>query len=163
MPARLFMGFLQYLDETQTGIQLLVRDYAILLLPSRQVKINHFLQFPESGKVNTVKVNMEHRVFQPVLFQAVYLQTLEQVLVPQEIMLQRRNQKAFSKTPGASQKINLSFRHKGINQVRLVHINVTTINNLVKTLDAYRVFHGAGAFKVFVTKLALFHQINKSP
>ena len=84
---------------------------------------------------------MEHRIDLPVLFQAVYLQSPEKFLPAQEIIFQRRYEKAFPETAGTAQKVYRTFLRKRIDHVRIVYIDITVFDYAVKTLYSYRVFH----------------------
>ena len=68
-------------------------------------------------------------------------QATEQLPAAQVVVLQRGDQKALAETTRTAQEINAPFVRQTVNQSGLVHINVTVLNNALKTLDAYRIFH----------------------
>ena len=84
---------------------------------------------------------MEYRIDLPVLFQTVYLQSSEQFLPAEKIVLQSRNKKTLTKTSGTAQKVYGALIDKRVNQIGLVNINITVFYYSVETLYSYRIFH----------------------
>ena len=57
--------------------------------------------------------------------------------------------------------INLALLHERIDQIRLVDINVTVLDDLFETLNAYRIFHDQAIFYVLTDKdIKTFRQGN---
>ena len=73
---RPLMRLLQHVGKTPPNIRE-ISTFPILPLPSPHCPFQDFLQLPLFHKIYSVEINMEHRVFQPVLFQTVNFQTFE--------------------------------------------------------------------------------------
>ena len=77
----------QDLNESHSPIPALIRKNGVSLFPSGNMLLDHLFQRTLLLKIAPVKINMKHRVFQPVFFQAVDCQPLEKFLSPEEIIL----------------------------------------------------------------------------
>src|SRR5574344_541234 len=94
-------------------------------------------------EVSAIEVQMEYRIDRPLLLQLVDGQSLEQRLVAQEVVLQRRDKQTLPKSPWATQEIDLPILGEVIHQGRLIHIDETILTNLIKALYANRVLHNS--------------------
>ncbi len=79
---------------------------------------------------------MEDRVFFPVLFQFLHGQSLEQLLFPLEVGLQRGQQQAFPEASGAAEEVILSGSNQLIDQGCLVNIEIAVLANFLEVLYA---------------------------
>ena len=82
---------------------------------------------------------MEDRVFFPVLFQFLHGQSLEQLLFPLEVGLQRGQQQAFPEASGAAEEVILSGSNQLIDQGCLVNIEIAVLANFLEVLYADRI------------------------
>ena len=111
--------------------------------PIGHVILQPFFQHTCLGEVGAVEVHMKYGIYIPVLFQLVYLQSLEQFLVPQKIVLQGGHQQTFPEASRAAQEIDASFLGQLVNQVCFVNIDISVFDDAVKALYSDRVLHGA--------------------
>ena len=89
----------------------------------------------------SAQIDMQDRVFRPVMLQRLYRQTLEEFFFPLEVSLQSRDQQAFPEPSRTAQEIIFSGRDKFIYLVRLVYVHVTAVTQTFKILDSDRVQH----------------------
>ena len=155
----LFVCPSQHFRKTAADIRVIPRP-PVNLLPLAHLPVQHILQNTRFFHP-AIEINMEHRINEPILLQALNGQSFEQFLPSEEIVLQGGNQQALSKAPGTAQKINLTLFHERIDQIRLVDINVTVLDDLFETLNAYRIFHDQAIFYVLTDKdIKTFRQGN---
>ena len=93
------------------------------------------------GEIAVCKREMKHRILKPVFFKFINGKSLEQIFLSQEIVLQCGYEQALPESPRATQKINLTSLDKLVNQVCLVNIYVSVLDNLLKSLYSYWVSH----------------------
>ena len=96
---------------------------------------------------------MKHRIFEPVLFQLLHGQSLEQFLMSQEIVFKRGDKQTLAEPPWTTQEIDLTGCDQLVDQSCLIYIDVTLVTNLVKTLDADRIFHCFTSFLLSVGQM----------
>ena len=137
----LFMNVFQNLNETQAQRKFPIGFKMKLTFPWSDIAPYPLLQYSFFRKISTVKIDMEYRIDLPVLFQTVYLQSSEQFLPAEKIVLQSRNKKTLTKTSGTAQKVYGALIDKRVNQIGLVNINITVFYYSVETLYSYRIFH----------------------
>lgn len=83
-------------------------------------------------------VEMQHRIFCPLLFELFYGQALEQVLAPFEIAFESGDEQRFSETPRTVQKEELAVSMRHLMDVgRLVNIEVAFFADIGKRLYSY--------------------------
>jgi len=85
------------------------------------------------------QIQMQYRIFRPVLFQFLNSQTLKKLLLALEIGFHRRNQQAFAETARTAKEIIPACRGKLVNQISLVHISETSFAKAFKILDSNRI------------------------
>ena len=95
-----------------------------------------------------VQVEVQHRVFFPILLQLLHGQSFEQLLLALEIRFQRGDQQAFAEAAGTTQEIILAPRGQLMYQVGLVDIEEIVCPDLFKALYAYREFLAHNAFRL---------------
>ena len=133
----------EHLDKPSSHVQPVgFGSQSVAGFPIRHVILQPFFQYPCLGEVGAVEVYMKYGIHIPIFFQLVYLQSLEQFLVPQEIVFQCRYQQTFSEASRTAQKINASFLGKLVNQVCFVYVDISVFDDAVKALYSYRVLHG---------------------
>ena len=94
---------LEHLDKASSHVQPVgLGSQSVTGFPIGHVILQPFFQHTRLGEVGAVEVHMKHGIHIPVLFQLVYLQSLEQFLVPQEIVLQCGHQQTFSEASRAA-------------------------------------------------------------
>ena len=134
----------EYLDKASSHVQPVgFGSQSVADFPIGYIILQPFFQHTRLGEVGAVEVHMKHGIHIPVLFQLVYLQSLEQFLVPQEVVLQCGHQQTFPEASRAAQEVDFSFMCQLIDQVSLVDVDVSVFYNLVKALYSDRVLHGA--------------------
>ena len=84
---------------------------------------------------------MEHRILRPHLLKLVNGKSLEQFLSAQEIVFESRDKQALSESPRATQEVYLSFRDELVDQVRLIDIHISVLDDLFERLYSNRVLH----------------------
>ena len=84
---------------------------------------------------------MEHRIDSPFRLKLVDGKSLEQFLPAQEIVFESGYEQALSESPRATQEINLSFRDELVDQVRLIDIHISVLDDLFERLYSNRVLH----------------------
>ena len=142
--ARLLVDGSQHFRKAVAAAQLLLAaGQAVFLLPLRHQEINLLLQLARVGKVGAVEVHMKHGVSLPLRLQPLDGQPLEQLLAPLEVVLQGRHQQALAEAARAAQEVNLAFVRQFVNQLCLVHVDVSVFDYLVKALYSDGIFHGA--------------------
>ena len=134
------ISLLQHISESCSGV-IIIWTTAIGGLPSENQSLDFGFQGIRLCEVRTIEVYMEYRISVPLLFQPVNGQSAEQLFPAQKIVLQGGDQQAFPETSRTAQEIDLSLRDKTIDKVGLVHVHVTVLYNLLKTLYANRVLH----------------------
>ena len=82
-----------------------------------------------------IQVHVEDRMFQPFLLEGGHRQPLEQLLLPLEIGLYRRDQQALAKTTGAAQNIIVSRCHHLMDQGSLINIKIAILTKALEILD----------------------------
>ena len=88
-----------------------MRAFPINLFPITDIVLNPFLQYAFLFKVIPIEVDMKHRIFQPVLFQLLHGQSLEQFFMSQEIMFKRGYKQTLAEPSRTAQKVDLSRCH----------------------------------------------------
>ena len=71
----------------------------------------------------------------------------------QEVVFKRRDKQTLAEPSGTAQKVDLARRDQLIDQGCLIYIDVTLVTNLVKTLDADRIFHAVISFFLSVGQM----------
>ncbi len=115
----------------------------VLLLPLFHLTLYAPLKGSTTGEIRTVEVDMKHRITVPVLFQAVNGKTFEKFPFAFEIVFNRGDEQALSETAGTTQKVNLAFCHKAVNESCLVNIDITVFYDVLEILNSYRILHTA--------------------
>ena len=95
------VGLVQNVCEPESHV-LEVRAFSVYPFPGGHVAFQHVLQRPGHLEVLAVEVDMEHGVFEPVLLQSLYHQSLEQFLLALEVVLERGDQEALAETTGTA-------------------------------------------------------------
>ena len=119
----------------------LYRVFSIFRFPRRYSAFYLLRQYPRWGEIIPIEVEMKYRIFQPVLFQVLHGQSLEQLFFTQEVVLKGRHQQALSEAARTAEEINSSFRHETMDECGLVYIDKITCDNLLEVLYSNRVFH----------------------
>ena len=89
---------------------------------------------------------MKHRILRPFLLQRIDGQPTEQLLPPTEITFEGGDEQALPKTARTAEELNASFRYQPIDERSLVHVHITTVDDLLKLLYSDRVFHRFRSF-----------------
>ena len=84
---------------------------------------------------------MEHRIHIPLRLQLVNGKSLEQFLSAQEIVFESGDQQALSESPWATQDVYRSFCDELVDQVRLIDIHISVLDDLFERLYSNRVLH----------------------
>ena len=79
----------------------------------------------------------------PVLLQAFHGQPFEQITFTLEIHFHRGNQKTLPEPSRAAEKIIFASGDKIVYLIRLVHIYITSVAEILEILDTYRVKHNS--------------------
>ena len=87
------------------------------------------------------QIQMQDRIFRPVLLQRLHRKTFEKVFSSTEVSLHSRYEQTLSKSSRTTQKIILAGRSKPIDARSLIYINITAVSDFFKTLYSYRVQH----------------------
>ena len=107
--ARLFVRLFQHVGKAVSQISF-NWECAIDLLPCGQVYIDLIFQIAGLFKFGIVEINMEHRIFEPVLFQLLHGQSLEQFFMSQEVVFKRGDKQTLAEPSGTAQEVDLTRR-----------------------------------------------------
>ena len=95
-----------------------------------------------------VQIQMQHRIFLPLLLKTLYLKSFKQILLSPKICLQCAYQQALAETPRTVQEIIVPPRRQIVNHGRLVDIAVALTPEFFEILYSYRVFfHISASFQ----------------
>ena len=89
--------------------------------------------------VTGIQIKMQHRIIYPVLFLLLHRQPSEQLLLPQEIGFEGRNQQTLSETARTAQEIITSRLHHLINQGRFIYIEIVISTKTFEILNTNRI------------------------
>lgn len=115
-------------------------------------------QCPFSRKAVPTKRQMKHRILRPLLFHGIDGEALEQVFSPLEVVLQGRDQQAFTEAARTAEEIHLPFRGHTVYQGGLIHIDITIPDDAFKVLYSYRIFHTASILQRNKISFIVFHR-----
>ena len=93
------------------------------------------------SEVCSAKRQVKNRIFLPLRFKPIDGKSTEQVPAALEIVFQSGQEQALAKAPGTAQEIDVPLAGETVNKVRLIDINVAALDNLLKVLYSYWVFH----------------------
>ena len=78
------------------------RCYAVFILIGGHERLQPLGKLLWIREIGSIEVDMKHRIGQPLLLQLLDGESMEELLAPQEIVLQGRDQKALAETPGTA-------------------------------------------------------------
>ena len=82
---------------------------AEFLLPCPHSSLQNIFQSTGLSKIRSVEINMEYRIFIPILFQPFHGQSLEKLPPAEEIVFQRADQQALPEPPRTAKEIDIPF------------------------------------------------------
>jgi hypothetical protein len=140
MSASLLVGGFQHVGEAVAQCH---ADAILTVFPLPRSDISLYLLQQSSSlcKISAIEVDMKHRILRPFLLQGIDGQPTEQLLPSTEITFESGDKQALPETARTAEEINASFRYQPIDERSLVHVHITTVDDLLKLLYSDRVFH----------------------
>ena len=86
-----------------------------------------------------VQIEMQNRMYSPVLFQSFHSQSLEEFLPSQEVSFQCRDEQTLTEAAWTTQEVILPGFYQAVNKRSLVDVTITAFTYFFKTLYAYRI------------------------
>ena len=132
---RLLPNLTDEIPETQCGQITFLCD-AKRFLPQLEMLIHRKIEHARIIEVKTREIQIEYRIFLPFGLQFLDGKPFEEIFLASEVRLQRRGQQTLSETARARKKVLFAFRNQLINQIRLIHIEVSLCAEFFEGLDA---------------------------
>ena len=89
----------------------------------------------------STQVKMQYRICSPFSLQLFQCQPAEKVFPSAHICFNGGHEQAFPEAPRAAQEVIFARRNKPVYQFSLVHIDITSVSEVLKILDSDRVQH----------------------
>ena len=103
---------------------------------------------------------MEHGIFRPFGLEFIDGKSPEEVFSSLEIVFECGYKQAFSESPWATQKVDMSLVGELIHQFSFIDIYISVLDNLLEILYSYRVLHTLNlVFGGKVTNFVLYLQV----
>ena len=146
-----FVGLAQDLRKAAAHVQVPCRS-TVDFFPSHHRGLNLPVQNASFREVAGIEVNVKYRVLQPVLFQSIDGQSLEQLVPSEEVVLDRGYEQTLPEPSRTAQKIYFTALGQSVHQIRFVNIDVSVIAHLFETLNSYGKFHHGRILRIFLQK-----------
>ena len=109
--------------------------------PLAKMLVKAYIQLRDVSIRASRQIQVQNRIFRPLLLQRLHRKTFEKFFSATEIRLHSRHEQTLSKSSRATQKIIFAGGSQPIDESSLIYINITAISNFFKTLYSYRVQH----------------------
>ena len=124
--------------------------YSVLLLVIFKLYVKFLIKIFDVAILECGHVEVQDRVFCPVLFQTFDGKPLEQVFLASEIGMEGCAQQGFSEPTGTTEKYILVLLGQLVYQVSFIHVHASSVDDIAECLYSHRINSFCHSLCIFI-------------